>query len=79
MTEKQIDQAIAEFTAKQRPYCSNLDAMHEAETVMLKEIPHHDAMLYDNMLDECTCGFPWHSTAAQRAEALLRTIGKWKD
>lgn len=83
MTEKQIDQAIAEFTGEQRPYCSDLDAMHEAE----KMLTNKERMTYmSNLHIHGSCDYKkkdWydltHATAAKRAEALLRTIGQWKD
>ena len=30
-------------------------------------------------LGPAACCYQWHATAAQRAEALLRTLGKWED
>jgi hypothetical protein len=62
-------------------YTDDLNAMHEAETVMtdqqrtsyldkLYEVCNPHSMLNDDW--NLTC-----STAAQRAEAFLRTIGKW--
>jgi hypothetical protein len=63
-------------------YLNNLNAMHEAEMsrvdmedgrfiVLFREYLHtilgHDGSL------------AIHATAAQRAEAFLRTIGKWED
>jgi hypothetical protein len=65
-------------------YCNDLNAMHEAEKVLtdvqstfywktLSELVNntvgHD---FDNQF-ECI-----HATAAQRAEAFLRTINKWE-
>jgi len=62
-------------------YLNDLNAMHEAETVMtdqqrtgyldkLYEVCNSHSMLNDDW--NLTC-----ATAAQRAEAFLRTIGKW--
>jgi hypothetical protein len=62
-------------------YLNDLNAMHEAETVMsdqqrtsyldkLYEVCNPHSMLNDDW--NLTC-----ATAAQRAEALLKTIGKW--
>lgn len=60
-------------------YLHDLNAMHEAEE-------NAPAMKYYENLCVASCatiliGYRhlWHATAAQRAEALLRTIGKWKD
>ena len=55
-------------------YCSDLNAMHEAEKVLIKK--HYDS--YEHRLG-MTVNRPWHATARQRAEAFLRTIGKWED
>lgn len=67
-------------------YLSDLNAMHEAEKVLTLE----QQGAYTKHLKE-TCkrsgvwaaeslilNWFWHATAAQRAEAFLRTIGKWE-
>lgn len=56
-------------------YCNDLNAMHEAEEAlnyrelcdMEESIQYHHAVT------------PFRATARQRAEAFLRTIGKWKE
>lgn len=56
-------------------YPNDLNAMHEAEKVLTND-QRED---YMNWLG--TCDTEWnsiHATAAQRREAFLRTIGKWK-
>lgn len=56
-------------------YCGDLNAMHEAEKVF--DCPE----LYDGNLIK-VCGgvqYMWHATARQRAEAFLRTLGKWEE
>lgn len=60
-------------------YLRDLNAMHEAEKV-LGEIYSIESCEYDNWL-RSTIGHDekWRATAAQRAEAFLRTIGKWED
>jgi transcriptional regulator of NAD metabolism len=64
--------------------------MHEAEKVLT---PEQQQTYVDHLADVCEvyidhdvggwgdfCAFAvFHATAAQRAEAFLRTIGKWKD
>lgn len=62
-------------------YEESLDAMHKAEE-MLSE---HDWMTYRRWLIEITPE-EWsltksqiHATAAQRAEAFLRTLNLWKE
>lgn len=55
-------------------YCKDLNAMHEAEKTMDEE-QWHDYVEY--------VGGTWeqaiHSNARQRAEAFLRTLGKWEE
>jgi hypothetical protein len=64
-------------------YHGNLNAMHEAEKHGLHNTPPSNRLFsyQDNldMITRRTCTFPWFATAAQRAEAFLRTIGKWKE
>ena len=70
-------------------YLHDLNAMHEAENVKTiwrspyfldnlhhVILPHRDKMEWSFEVD----GLPMiHATATQRAEAFLRTIGKWKE
>jgi len=59
-------------------YCNDLNAIHEAEKIF-------DNALYCRYIDElCTQAIKgkncmYLATAAQRAKAFLRTIGKWKE
>lgn len=65
---------------------SDLNAMHEVEKALTREeLISHNRWLtvasgkprpHDEWIVE---HYVWHSTAAQRAEALLRTLGKWDD
>jgi hypothetical protein len=64
-------------------YLNDLNAMHEAEKVLTEEqrIAYSDCT-YDIALkaQKETGKWRWISlTAAQRAEAFLRTIGKWEE
>jgi hypothetical protein len=72
-------------------YLSDLNAMHEAEKTLLSEYEagrSSDWLEYDRQLKVITdagvgrghyrTSKLWHATAAQRAEAFLRTIGKWE-
>lgn len=57
-------------------YLNDLNAMHEAERTM------GDPQLWDeyqSYLSDAMRNIGWiyHATAAQRARAFLRTIGKW--
>jgi hypothetical protein len=63
-------------TGKDLPdYCSDLNAMHDAERSltddqlwrMAREIERNDEQWY------------FRATARQRAEAFLRTLGKWEE
>lgn len=57
-------------------YLHDLNAMHEAEETLGSYIPNF--MRYLFILKDIS---PWcgvRATAAQRAEAFLRTIGKWE-
>lgn len=70
-------------------YLNDLNAMHEAEKVLGRDKSLQDytselveAMQRGNRVCEFST-YPsdmiWHATAPQRAEAFLRTLGKWKD
>lgn len=66
-------------SALQAPdYLNDLNAMHEAEKVLTT---NDQVSNYENRLMEICGGYrrSLHSTAAQRAEAFLRTKGLWKD
>jgi hypothetical protein len=59
-------------------YCSDLNAMHEAE----KSLTDEQCVFVRDYLRERLENYPasryiWHATARQRAEAFLRTLGKW--
>ena len=58
-------------------FLHDLNAMHEAEKVLTNE----QLEVYCNILHKPNHGVYWaiHATAAQRAEAFLRTIGKWEE
>jgi hypothetical protein len=58
-------------------YCNDLNAMNEAEKVLTpKQIE-----VFCEQLNPKTHGVWWgiHATARQRAEAFLRTLGKWEE
>jgi len=58
-------------------YLEDLNAMHEAEGILNEKQAHvMNDTLWDLMLGR---KYLWHATAAQRAEAFLRTLGKWED
>jgi hypothetical protein len=63
-------------------YLNDLNAIHEAEKVLTLDllrrmtIELHDVMVRHPELDWIPVH---HATAAQRAEAFLKTLGLWKD
>jgi hypothetical protein len=59
-------------------YTSDLNAMHEAEKVLTAEQRRSYVNCIFNLpVSECESNT--FATAAQRAEAFLRTIGKWEE
>jgi hypothetical protein len=94
MTDKQINAAIAEACGWRKEdnvymwtansidrtcwelwdWCTDLNAMHEAEkTLKQMVLDEYIAQLFD-LCHEATI-----ATARQRAEAFLRTLGKWEE
>ncbi len=69
-------------------YFNDLNAMHEAEKVLTIS---QQGVYTRHLMDICgtsgawhngattTLNWFWHATAAQRAEAFLRTLDLWKD
>jgi hypothetical protein len=64
-------------------YCNDLNAMREAEKVLRKEqVREYQTYMYDMACEiKNTCGrwMPYSATAAYRAEAFLKTLGKWEE
>lgn len=61
-------------------YCSDLNAMHEAEKMLTYEqCAFFRTHLRERIEDHAASLFVWHATARQRAEAFLRTLGKWEE
>jgi len=68
-------------------YCADLNAMHEAEKVLMQNnnwrIGEYEARLFssvgemNNVSSWRGVSLCFHATARQRAEAFLRTLGKW--
>ena len=60
-------------------YLNDLNAMHEAEKTLRNEQRFE---FYKQLLKACEDSETVntiHATAAQRAEAFLKTLGKWKE
>jgi hypothetical protein len=84
MTDEQINAAIAEATdcAGHGNYTHDLNAMHEAEMVLAPK--NWDRFSekwwnYCKYLRRDDADKAIHATARQRAEAFLRTLGKWEE
>ena len=65
-------------------YLNDLNAMHEAVMTLnadqMVSMDHHLDVVVGNGRQGLNCEyFLWSATAAQFAEAFLRTIGKWKE
>jgi hypothetical protein len=58
-------------------YLNDLNAMHEAE----KSLTSYDMQseYFDTLKHSFNLEWTYHATAAQRAEAFLKCIGKWVD
>ncbi len=94
MTNEQINIAIAEacgwgnddiergytlcqFSESVPDYCNDLNAMHEAEMMLKSEDCHTYGCYCSNLYEDF--GNTVSLTARQRAEAFLKTIGKWEE
>lgn len=60
-------------------YCNDLNAMHVAENVLNTDelFEKYYLALYD--ITQSTRWWPVCATAQQRAEAFLRTLGRWEE
>ena len=67
-------------------YFHDLNATHEVEAFIVKKLSR--ALRYEEILvTVCQNTHPpgtemgslWHATAEQKAEAILKTLGKWED
>jgi hypothetical protein len=55
-------------------FCTDLNAMHEAEMILTSaQLLEYVALLFD------ACYEATVASARQRAEAFLRTLGKWEE
>jgi hypothetical protein len=86
MTDEQINAAIAAHLGITRKtgipdFSNDLNEIHEAE----KHIPDSLAHIYGNKIgtvtgaEDSSCLSFYRATARQRAEAFLRTLGKWEE
>lgn len=84
MTPQEINQEILKCTGVIGDKVNDLNAMHEAEkTLKDEQWPAFKTAVENLTYKSCPKGQkyfrPISATAAQRAEAFLRTIGKWKE
>jgi hypothetical protein len=92
MTNDQINRAIAEACGCPQchagvppDFCCDLNAMHEAEAFLKSKDIRSYAFLLAQVLDTSPTVdlddqfLNIHATARQRAEAFLRTLGKWEE
>lgn len=84
MTDEEINWAITEAIDADphwkcsKDYCHDLNAMHEVEKALNTDelFERYYLTLYETTQ---STRWPVSATARQRAEAFLRTLGKWKD
>jgi hypothetical protein len=69
---------VFEVAAKLPNYCDDLNLMHEAERVLQNQFSIMIEEAYWRNL-EWVKPHPIYATARQRAEAFLRTLGKWEE
>jgi hypothetical protein len=81
-----FDNGIEQIYIENIPdYCNDLNAMHEAEKVLNDEQwPEYREELRNVVLGGIRMVSQWckadlHATARQRAEAFLKTLGKWEE
>ena len=78
MNPEQQRIAIAQAVGKDADYLNDLNAMREAEASLFGT-NYWVACKYERLITRMTGSWAWHATASQRAEAFLRTIGKWEE
>lgn len=85
MTERECNPVFLWREGMIPDYLNDLNSIHEVE----KSLSMHQSANYEVLLDEvvnrefhrdetCLIVPDWHATAAQRAEAFLKCLGKWK-
>jgi hypothetical protein len=71
--------AIAEYCGQDRDCLNSLDAMHEAESHIKDKYAYRRHLWLQAWEDPSNrSNEPAFTTAAQRAEAFLRTVGRWE-
>lgn len=83
-TKEQLEKYVPDA----RNFCGDLNACHEMENIITSD--GETGYKYDMFLYMITGAFDqgsgnvnfmklWHATARQRAEAFLKTVGKWRE
>ena len=70
------------YYASEPDYLNDLNAMHEAEELLYAKSDTLEGAERMRDYSKWLCNiakYPLRATAAQRAEAFLRTIGKWEE
>ena len=82
MSDDEINKAISDHVDVWLPYACDLNAMHDAQNSLTAE----QARYYDRELQKigyrnrlAGAFWLWHFPAKWKAEAFLRTVGKWKE
>lgn len=80
MTDVDTNIAITKIVGRDLPYVTSLDAMMIAETFLIKNEEELIVRTYrNNLLDIVRNIDLWYVRPAVKAQAYLRTYGKWKD
>lgn len=88
MTDQQINWAITEAIGADphwkcaKDYCNDLNAMHEAEKTLKGYQQIHTYVWHLSNRKDWETDFKLmevHISARDRAEAFLRTLGKWEE
>lgn len=73
----ELNQSVCGYRIEDLPdYCNCLNAMHEAEKVLVVD---QIAKYFWLLCDISGKNNPFMATAIQRAEAFLKTVGKWEE
>lgn len=75
----ELNQSVCGYRIEDLPdYCNCLNAMHKAEKIFKGGMRNtYDANLI--IISERDYCFVWEMSARQRAEAFLKTVGKWEE
>jgi hypothetical protein len=66
------------YRTKLPDYLTDLNAMHDAESSLFDRNDRSACKFEEELTKVMGRSWHWHATAAQRAEAFLRTLSLWK-